>query len=876
MHHYLAPLLTPKSVVLVGASERPNSLGRTVYENLLAGQFHGDIYAVNPNHRRVFGRPTHSSIAAIKQTIDLAVIATPPSAVPGILADERAKFRSACVMSFPEIADNAVSRAWRDEVTTIAKRRGIRLLGPGAFGVVRTDIGLNATFCAPMALPGRLALIAQSGAVCTAMLDFAGPMQMGFSSVTSLGGGVDVGFGELLEALVNDSVTDGILLYVESVGEARPFLSALRAAARTKPVVVLKSGRSLEHVEIVDALGEPGVAPDAVFDAALKRAGTVRVRGYTQLFAAARILAMGKIPRGERLAIVSNGRGPAVLAADCADDAGVALARFAPETVKALDALLPPEIARANPVDVRGDAQPAHLADVVRATLADPNADAVVVLHVPRPIVGAIEAAHAVAEVARASPKPVLGAWLGAVNRPDVHYALESGGVANFFTPENAVDAFAFLAAYRRNQEWLLEVPSSQPDPEPPDLAAAERMRARAEAEGPGAWSAARTRELLALFGIETAPCIYATTVTEAQAAARRLRYPVTLAFAGAEPDVGQPPIANGRALARAWRDLTTAETAGADARRRGVVVQRMTMGSAGRSCAMTLCTDPVFGPVITVGGSVRGVAAPRTRALMLAPLNRRLARDLLAAAGITEPDERLIGLVLRISAIACALPWVRELALDPVIVGRDRMEIPYPRVNVDPSRKPAPGYRHMAIHPYPFELETTISIKDGTRLLMRPIRPEDAELERNFVAALSEQSRYFRFFYRLHELSPAMLARFTQIDYDREMALLALVADDAAPEGKAIVGIARSIANVDHESAEFAVVVADAWQGRGVATLLMKALIAHARKKGLGRLVGTVLRSNHNMVRFTQGLGFTVHDDPEDPDQVVAMLDLR
>ena len=640
MHHYLSPLLTPKSVALVGASERTGSLGRTVFENLLAGQFHGEIFAVNPNHRRLFGRPAHATLAAIGKPIDLAVIATPPSTVPGILDDHRAQIRSAALMSFPEIADNAVSRAWRREVTTIARKRGIRLLGPGAFGVVRTDIGLNATFCAPMALPGRLALVAQSGAVCTAMLDFAGPMQMGFSSVTSLGGGIDVGFGELLEALVNDPVTDGILLYVESVGEARPFLSALRAAARTKPVVVLKAGRSLEQVADRDALGEPGIAPDAVFDAALKRAGTVRVHGYTQLFAAARILAMGRIPRGDRLAIVSNGRGPAVLAADCAADAGVALARFAPDTVAALDALLPPEIGRANPVDVRGDAQPAKLAAVVATALSDPNADAVVVLHVPRPIVGAIEAAHAVAAVARDSTKPVLGAWLGAVNRPDVHFALEAGGIANFFTPENAVDAFAFLASYRRNQEWLLEVPSSQPDPEPPDLAAAERMRERAAADGARSWSGAQTRELLALFGIATSPCVAVSTVAEAQAAARRLRYPVTLTLSGTEQDGPQPAITDGRTLARAWRALHAAAAAQGVAAPGEVIVQRALMPNAGRSCAITLGTDAVFGPVITVGGSVRGVAARRTGALMLAPLNRRLARDLLAAAGIAEPDE--------------------------------------------------------------------------------------------------------------------------------------------------------------------------------------------------------------------------------------------
>jgi acetyltransferase len=871
VQHYLAPLLKPQSVALVGASEQAGSLGRTVYENLISGQFKGSIYAVNPNHRRIFGRESFSSVAAIGKPVDLAVIAAPASAVPGILADPKARMRTAAIISFPE-SDPALRKSWLRDVANTAKARGIRVLGPGAFGVVRTDIGLNATFCAPMAPAGRLALVAQSGAVCTAMLDFAGPIQMGFSTVTSVGGAVDVGFGEILDALVNDPQTDGILLYVEFVGDARTFLSALRQAARTKPVVVLKAGRSREHLPEIDVLGEPTVAPDVVFDAALTRAGTVRVRTYTQLFAAARILALGRIPRGDHLAIVSNGRGPGILAADSATAAGVKLATLTPATIKALDALLPPEIARENPVDVRGDAPPARLAAAVATTLSDPNADAVLALHVPRPIIGALEAAHAVAAVARDSRKPVLGAWLGALHRPEVHHALEAGGIVNFFTPENAVDAFAFLAAYRRNQEWLLEVPSSQPDPEPPDLAAAERIRERAQKERRGLLPPAETQQLLAAFGIATAPLAVVASLADAQAVARRLRYPVTLTVEGASPPVEHAGLANGRALARAWRELRAAMPEDGSAPQ--VVVQRSTPPGVAGACAITVTTDPVFGPVIAAGASVRGVGAARTRSVMLPPLNHRLAGDLLVQAGIAA-SEPLIELVQRVSALCCALPWVRELALDPVAVARDRVEIPVARIVVDPKRTPGPGYRHMAIHPYPLELESQITLGDSTVLHMRPIRPEDAEIERRFVGALSEQTRFFRFFYRLHELTPAMLGRFTQVDYDRELALLALAPEPSYPGGEQIVGIARYIANLDHESAEFAVVVADAWQGRGVATLLMKALIACARKKGLQRLVGTVLRANHNMVRFCQSLGFVFNDDPEDPEQVVAVLTL-
>lgn len=873
MRHALAPLLVPRSVALVGASEQAGSLGRTVLENLLAGRFEGKLFAVNPKYRQVLGQRCWKSIADIGEVVDLAIVATPAAAIPGILDRARGRLRAAALLSFVD-DDPPAAAAWQRDVARIGRAHGIRLVGPGAFGVIRTDIGLNATFCAPIARPGKLALVAQSGAVCTALLDFAAPLPIGFSTVTSIGGRIDVGFGELLEALVHDPQTDGILLYIEDVGDARLFMSSLRQAARSKPVVVLKAGRSTESMPARDALGEPSILPDAVFDAALERAGTVRVRTYAQLFSAARILALGRIPRGDRLAIVSNGHGPGVLAADAAHDAGVPLATFGAATIAALDAILPREMARSNPVDVRGDAPAARFAAAVKAVLADADVDAVVALHVPRPVTSAVEAAQAVAAVARSGDKPVLGAWLGAIERPPVLQALEAGDVANYYTPEIAVEAFSFLAAYRRNQEWLLEVPASHADPRPPDLAAAESVRERARAEGHAVLPPAETQRLLAAFGIATAPLAMVRTLAQAQAAARTLGYPVSLTLEGAVPPFERTGLAHGRALARAWKELTEILPAGQGAGAPRVVVQSAPpVGEAG-ACAVTLATDATFGPVISAGTSTRGVAAPAARAVMLAPLNRRLAHDLLDAASIA-PNESLVHLVQQVSALACALPWVTGLALDPVLVVRDTVRVGRARALADPEREPPAAYGHMAIHPYPVELEGTLRLPDGTALAMRPVRPEDAELERRFVAGLSEESRYFRFFYRLHELTPAMLGRFTQVDYDRELALLALGPDPEAPGGQAIVGVARYIANLDHESAEFAVVVSDAWQGRGVAYGLMRALIDRARTRGLSRLEGSVLRANVRMIRFTQRMGFVLHDDPGDSDQVTMRLDL-
>jgi acetyltransferase len=876
MHHYLRPLVCPQTVALVGASERPGSLGRIVFENLLEGGFKGEIFPVNPHHRNVLAQRAYASLSAIGRSIDLAIIATPPETVAGVLDDANSGLRTAVLMSAPTAIENAESQGWSRRVLAVARKRKVRLVGPGALGIIRTDIGLNATYCAPAALPGRLALIAQSGAVSTAMLDFAAPLGIGFSTVISLGGGIDVGFGELLDCLVLDPLTDGILLYVEKAGDARAFMSALRAAARTKPVVVLKAGRSLE------AKRQP--TPDAVFDAALTRAGTVRVHTYTQLFAAARILAMERIPQGDRLAIVSNGRGPALLAADSAAQRGVRLAQLAPETLAALDAILPQQSERANPVDVRGSASPERFAAAVEATLRDANVDTVLALHVARPVTGATDSARAVAGIARAVGKPVLGAWLGAVERREVDSALEAGGIANFFTPENAVDALSFLAAYRRNQAWLLEVPSPQPEPEAPDFATAERIRAFAERDGIRRLDSGDAFALLAAFGIAAVPFSIAETLTEAEEAAKRLRFPVSLTLDARDGDGAERrDIRTRSALARAWGELHLGRP---DKPRHGesgrVIVRRSIAWPGARAYSIGVSMDPAFGPVITFGPDGSAATANVARALMLPPLNRRLAADMISAAfesvrsrrasiDAASCREALERALTQVSALVCASPWVRRLELDPVIVSDGRAQVRSARVVVEPKRKAAPGYRHMAIHPYPVELVGDVALREGTLVSVRPIRPEDAELEREFVHGLSERTRFLRFFYQLHELTPAMLARFTQVDYDRELALVALTKSEPAR----FIGVARFIANPDHESAEFAVVVADDWQGRGVAGALMMRLIDAARRRGLVRLEGTVLRENQNMLRFAEALGFRMRDDPTDAEQVIVELAL-
>ena len=890
LHHYLRPLLMPTSVAVLGASHRLGSLGRIIVENLLEAEFKGDIYFVNPKHRKVLGRKCHASIYAIGKPVELALIAVPCAAVTSVLADaSRAGVKAAILFSAPP-GDEAVAGKWQRDVMATARKLRIRILGPHAFGVIRTDAGFNATLGAIGAHPGRLALIAQSGAVCTAMLNFAAPLGLGFSTVVALGGAYDVDFGELLDALLQDPGTDAILLYVEQVRDARRFLSALRAAARTKPVLVLRAGRSMESTA---QEGDPDApSRDVVFDAAMKRAGTVRVATYAQLFAAARILSTGRIPRGDHLAIVTNGHGPGTLAADCAFDRGVALARFSRKTEEALLAILPEHIPLANPVNVRGDAPAERLASAVGVVLNDPSVDAVLAIHVQRPLVGATDSARAVAAVARTSGKPVLGAWLGTLDNRDVRSALEAGGVPNLITPETAVEAFSFLAAYRRNQEWLLEVAPPQPEPQPLNVRLLNEIRDRAVAASRTVLDDIETHQLLAAFGLPIAPAALAATLEEAQADARRMGYPVSIKletpalFPHAPPPL-RTQLRDGRMLAKAWAEL---EKVVRPQRRPGAIVpvvvrkeQKAADIAVSRDVAIGVHTDAVFGPVITFGNGGSAALVDRDRSVLLPPLNRRLALDVIertriaaalrAGQTVTPSLEALAHVLLQVSSLVCALPWIRSLRLDPVRVGERGAVIGGAHIVIDPKREVrVQAYRHMAIHPYPIEWVEDVSLADGTPMHLRPIRPEDAALERQFVEGLSEQTRYFRFFYRLQELTPAMLARFTQVDYDRELALIALIDTDTAPR---IVGVARYIENPDGESAEFAVVVGDAYQARGVGRILMRRLIAAAKRRGLARLEGAVLRNNPKMIRFTEGLGFDTHDDPHEPEQVNMVLDL-
>jgi acetyltransferase len=857
-------------VALVGATERQGALGNIVWLNLAAGGLRGGLFPVNPKHASVHGQRAYSRLDRLPARPDLVVIATPGRTVPGIIDEAGARgIKAAIVLSSGFAEAGPAGVALQEEMLAAARRRGVRILGPNCLGAMRTDTGLNATFARKPARKGNLAVVSQSGAICGALLDWADRAGVGFTSVVSLGAAADVDFGEILDFLMADGSTEAVLLYVEGIRDARRYLSALRAAARVKPVIALKTG------------------VDAVFDAALRRAGTVRVKTYGQLFAAARAVASTPQPQGERLAILTNGGGPGVVAADSAAENGVPLATLSRETLSLLDEKLPSQWSHGNPVDIVGDATPERFAAATAALLADPGVDALLAMYSPVAVTAPEAAARAVAQAVGSSKKPVLTAWLGDIDATERHDALESRGIANFQTPESAVEAFSFLCAYRRNQAQLMEAPTARAADEPrQDLAKVLALRDAVLAQERRLLTQDEARQLLVAFGMPLPASIAAATRAAAVAAAEKIGFPVVLKIHSPDithkSDVGgvRLSLQNADMVASAFDDtMRHVRALRPGARIDGVVLQPMLRYAHTREVLVGAATDPVFGPVVVFGAGGVAVDAVRDTALALPPLNAALARELMSRtrvhrllAGYRDVPpadfEALVRILCGVSRMLCALPWVKELDLNPVLAHPGGAVIADARVVLHgpESRKlPAQGrpYPHLAIHPYPSELEGEIPLKDGTRLPVRPMKPEDVELELAFFGGLSERSRYQRFMQQLSELPPRLLARFTQLDYDRELALVVLY------EGR-FVSVGRYAPNPDGTTAEFALTVADEWQGKGIGRALLERLCTSAREAGYAALYGNILADNRDMLHLAARLGFT--ESSRDGNEVVVV----
>ena len=886
--HVLHRLFEPQSIAVVGASERNGSVGRQVLSNITAGGFEGDIYPVNRNYDTIQGLASYDSIGDIDHPIDLAVLAIPARDVPDAMRQCGERQVGAVVVisaGFGEVG--TPGKALENEIVDLARTYQIPLVGPNCLGIMRPRVGLNATFAQSGAADGQVALVAQSGAFCTALLDWADSRGFGFSTVASLGATADVGFGEVLDYLSVDPNTRSILLYIETIADARAFISGLRVAARLKPVVVVKAGRNMTvDRALVNHAGEE-FGNDAVFDAALQRAGAVRVTTVSQLFAAAHTLASNTRVEGSRLAIITNGGGPGVMAADQAADLDVPMAQLSGDTLKALAEILPAHWSGCTPVDILGDADGKRYEDATRIVLADKNVDGVLVLLAPQGMTEPTACAEGVVAAAQDSRKPVLACWMGETRVREGRDRLTAGGIPQFSSPEAGVDGFGYLAAYRRNQSKLLQAPTPLSEHQEPDIDGARLMIQDVIEEHRSILSSTEAKAVLKAFRIPVSPAINVNSAADALVAAQTVGLPVAMKINSPEishkSDVGgvRLNIREPRSVRTAYREMMEEVRASVpEATINGITVEPMIDRPHAREVMIGITRDPVFGPVISFGSGGTTVDIQTDTEVALPPLNVFLCKELIqrtraeralrSIRNMPEADvSGVIDILMRVSEMACELPQIEELVINPILVDEDSVTAVDAWLSVAPPRTSTAHYGHMAIHPYPSGLSSTWQTRDGMDIVVRPIRPEDTSIEQIFVDSLSPQSKYFRFMYRMGDISPMMLARFTQIDYDREMALVAV--ENEGTEKARLLGVARYVGNPDGQSCEFALTVADDMQKKGVGRQLMQLLMNVARDRGLTIMEGDVLSENRKMLRLCTKLGFRAARNSEDPEVTIV-----
>ncbi|HZW26648.1 MAG TPA: GNAT family N-acetyltransferase [Gallionella sp.] len=879
--HYLNTLFAPKSVAVFGASERQDAVGQILFQNMLESGFQGELYPINPKSPEIQGKRAYASLAEIGKPVELAVIATPPQTVPGIIEDCGVHGVKAAVIitaGFGEAGPAGV--ALEKQLIETARRYNIRLVGPNCLGIMRPSIGLNATFNKGGANTGDIAFISQSGALCTAILDWAHGSDVGFSSVVSMGSSTDVDFGEILDYLVSDANTHSILMYIEGIRNARTFMSALRAAARIKPVILVKVGRHAAGSKAAMSHTASLVGADDVFDAAVSRVGVVRVQTVTQLFSAAKALSCGFRPVGNRLAIVTNGGGPGVMATDRAADLGLSLATLSDSTVEYLNQYLPPNWPHANPVDIIGDAQADRYHHAVKACLEDENVDGVLAILTPQAMTKPLESAEALIAIANSHSKPLLTCWMGDAQVASSRAAFTKARRPHFRTPEPAVEVFSHLSAYYRNQKLLMQMPGPLSHHVEPDVESARLIIEGAMQEHRKVLNEMESKAVLSAFNIPVARTMVAHSPNEALLIAQQLGFPVAMKVNS--PNITHKTDAGGVALnlrnahevrAAYQHIIDNVHHNRPNATVDGIAIEPMVVKANGRELMIGVTSDPVFGPVITFGAGGTAVEIMGDRAVALPPLNRFLVKELIQGTRISKMlgafrnmapanMEALEDVLLRVSEMLCELPLLKEMDINPLILDENGALAADARVVIEYRPPSADRYAHMAIYPYPTHLVSQWQLADGTDITIRPIRPEDADLVKLFVHNLSEESKYFRFMNSMQELTETMLVRFTQIDYSREMALIAV----AGPQGnEEELGVARFAINPDGDSCEFALVVADRIQGKGLGQKLMGALMEAARAKGLKTIEGEVLSNNHSMLKLVRRLGFDCKTSDED-----------
>jgi acetyltransferase len=861
-------LFRPRSVAVIGASPRERSIGFLVLRNLLAGGFAGSITPVNPKHQEIQGLRVVPDVAALSEAPDLAVLCTPPPSIPGLIAELGGRGTKGAIIlaaGFKELG-SAEGRALEAAALAAAKPHLMRIIGPNCVGAMVTSSALNASFAHMAPNRGTLSFVTQSGAMATTILDWASAKDLGFSHLVSLGDMLDVDFGDMLDYLAGDPETRAILLYLETVTNARKFMSAARAASRMKPVIAIKAGRHAAAARAAASHTGALAGSDAVYDAAFRRAGILRVTHLGELFDAAEMLSAPMLITGDRLAIVTNGGGAGVLATDALMDEGGTLAELSADTMRQLDHCLPSTWSHGNPVDVIGDADAARYDEALGALLAAPEVDAVLVMNCPTAVASGLEAAEATVRHAVRTRRVVTN-WLGSDSALPARAVFEAAHVPTFETPDAAVRGLMQLIRHRRRQAMLMELPSSTAEGFVPDEAVARGLIEAAIAEGRTWLEPTEVSRLLACYRIEMPRSATVSDAAAAAAKAREFKCPVALKIVS--PDILHKTDAGGVALdvvpeavgAAAEAMLARVEAQRPEARIAGFLVQEMIHRPRDFELIMGMSVDAQFGPVLLVGQGGTGVEVIGDKALGLPPLNHSLAMTMIEQTRIyrqlrgyrdrpAADCDAVAEVLVRLSQLVCDLDAVSEIDLNPVLAGPSGVIAVDARIRVVSPTAGIDRRGRLAISAYPRELEREVTLPGIGAAVLRPIRPDDASELRALFDALSPEDVRLRFFHPLGSLSEEQVARFTQIDYDREMAFV-------LEAGRVLLGVARLMADPDRERAEFAVTVRSALKGRGIGRLLMQHLIDYARQRNIGKVFGEILPENALMIALAQELGF-------------------
>jgi len=879
--------LDPASVAVIGASQRRGAVGEVVLRNIVAAGFRGAVYPVNPKYDEVQGLRCYRRVADLPEAPDLAVIMTPPATVPQLVSQlgERG-CRIAVVITA------GIGGELRQQLLDAARPHLLRLIGPNTIGLLAPHLGLNASFTHIAPAPGRLGLISQSGAIVSSIIDWAYAEGIGFSHVLSLGDMSDVDVGDCLNILAADSKTAAILMYLESVPEPRKFMSAARAAARIKPVIAVKPGR--HEAAARAALTHTGslAGADTVIDAALRRAGIIRVDDLEDLFNAAEITARFRPMSSGRVAVVTNGGGAGVLAVDRLLDEGATLATLADATLQRLDAELPPTWSRANPVDIIGDAPPGRYRAALEAVAADPGVDAVLVMNCPTALASPVEAAAAVAglvDKGTIGGKPVLACWLGKHAADPARAVLQQAGVASFDTPVQVAEAVALLTRWSVLQRNLERVPATRGEIAV-DTETARAVIAAAAAEGRRLLTEDEAKAVIAAYGIPVPETVLAVDEDAVAAAAERLlrgNPAVVVKLRSAtithKSDVGGVVLgirdaAGARAAAAAIRERVNALPGGTVD---GFTVQPMIRRSLAEELIAGVATDPSFGPTVLFGAGGTGVEVIKDTATGLAPLDEVLAGELIERTRISRllagyrdrpaaDRAAIVRALLGLSQLVVDFPAVVAVDVNPLLADADGVIALDARVELDLARldEPAPN-RSLAIRPYPSGWEKTVVDRSGARFTLRPIRPADVALYPAYLGRVDPEDMRLRFLMPMKVIPPDLMVRLTQLDYDRDIAFVAL---EASGE---LAGIVRYASGPERDAAEFGVLVRSDLKGHGLGRALMQHLIDYGRAEGIGRLDGFVLAENARMLALCRELGFDVAVDPADPQRLRVTLPL-